>query len=87
MLGRLAELERLADVLNFSKGRMADKVTEFQEKYEFSRLTSSQPQAPQYPTSSFMGGADCPVSRWLLQLFRGIRSSLAEFSEFGDGPL
>ena len=43
MLGRVAELERLADVLNFSKGRMADKVTEFQEKYEFSRLTSSQP--------------------------------------------
>src|SRR5439155_5022481 len=60
MLGRLAELERLADVLNFSKGRMADKVTEFQEKYEFSRLTSSQPQAQQYPTSSFMGGAVFP---------------------------
>src|SRR5437899_12205804 len=58
MLGRLAELERLADVLNFSKGRMADKVTEFQEKYEFSRLTSSQPHAQPYPTSSFMGGAE-----------------------------
>src|SRR5437899_8252086 len=56
MLGRVAELERLADVLNFSKGRMADKVTEFQEKYEFSRLTSSQPQMPQYPSQSFMGG-------------------------------
>ncbi len=38
MLGRLAELERLADVLNFSKARMQDKITEFQEKYEFSRL-------------------------------------------------
>ncbi len=38
MLGRLSELERLADVLNFSKARMQDKVTEFQEKYEFSRL-------------------------------------------------
>src|SRR5579864_7927826 len=41
MLGRLAELEKLADVLNFSKARMSDKVAEFQEKYEFSRLTGN----------------------------------------------
>jgi chemosensory pili system protein ChpA (sensor histidine kinase/response regulator) len=40
MLGRLAELEKLAEVLNFSKGRMSEKVTEFQEKYEFSRIAS-----------------------------------------------
>ncbi|HEV3038378.1 MAG TPA: response regulator [Candidatus Angelobacter sp.] len=40
MLGRVAELERLADVLNFSKARMQDKVAEFQEKYEFGRITS-----------------------------------------------
>src|SRR5688572_10063735 len=39
MVGRVAELERLADVLNFSKGRLSDKIGEFQEKYEFSRLT------------------------------------------------
>ncbi len=38
MLGRLSELQRLADVLNFSKARMQDKITEFQEKYEFGRL-------------------------------------------------
>jgi len=38
MLGRLKELERLADVLNFSKARMTDKIGEFQEKYEFSRV-------------------------------------------------
>src|SRR5205085_3704896 len=43
MLGRLAELEKLADVLNFSKARMSDKVAEFQEKYEFSRLTNNAP--------------------------------------------
>jgi hypothetical protein len=30
----------LAEVLNFSKGRMGDKVTEFQDKYEFSRVNS-----------------------------------------------
>ncbi|HEX7958267.1 MAG TPA: chemotaxis protein CheA, partial [Terriglobales bacterium] len=41
MLGRLAELERLADILTFSKGRMQDKIGEFQEKYEFSRLTTT----------------------------------------------
>jgi chemosensory pili system protein ChpA (sensor histidine kinase/response regulator) len=38
MLGRLAELERLAEVLNFSKGRMSEKIGEFQEKHEFNRL-------------------------------------------------
>jgi len=42
MLGRLAELERLADVLNFSKARLIDKITEFQEKYEFNRLPHGQ---------------------------------------------
>ncbi|HEV2113167.1 MAG TPA: hybrid sensor histidine kinase/response regulator, partial [Terriglobales bacterium] len=47
MLGRLAELEKLADVLNFSKARMSDKVAEFQEKYEFSRLTGNTPAPPQ----------------------------------------
>lgn len=41
MLGRVAELERLAEVLNFSKGRMSEKIGDFQEKYEFSRLTGS----------------------------------------------
>jgi chemosensory pili system protein ChpA (sensor histidine kinase/response regulator) len=41
MLGRLAELERLAEVLNFSKGRMTDKIWEFQDKYEFIRLNAA----------------------------------------------
>ncbi len=52
MIGRVAELERLADVLNFSKGRMSDKVSEFQEKHEFSRLSGPSipsPAAPSYP--------------------------------------
>ena len=49
MLGRLAELEKLADVLNFSKARMSDKVAEFQEKYEFSRLTSEKSPPPARP--------------------------------------
>ena len=46
MLGRLAELEKLAEVLNFSKGRMSEKVTEFQDKYEFSRIGSAPALSP-----------------------------------------
>ncbi|HET6936087.1 MAG TPA: Hpt domain-containing protein, partial [Candidatus Angelobacter sp.] len=41
MVGRISELERLADVLNHSKARMQEKVAEFQEKHEFSRIHSS----------------------------------------------
>ncbi len=41
ILGRLGELERLAEVLNFSKGRLIDKVGEFQERYEFNRMNSA----------------------------------------------
>jgi chemosensory pili system protein ChpA (sensor histidine kinase/response regulator) len=79
MLGRLAELERLADVLNFSKGRMADKVTEFQEKYEFSRLNSSPPSAPttRYPVP----GEAYPYRGGYSSYSHGYDSSLAEFSE------
>ena len=45
MVGRLAELEKLVDVLNFSKARLASKISEFQEKYEFSRLAGILPEA------------------------------------------
>jgi chemosensory pili system protein ChpA (sensor histidine kinase/response regulator) len=38
MLGRLSELSQLVDVLNFSKGRLVGKVSEFQEKHEFRRI-------------------------------------------------
>ncbi|MGE5324416.1 MAG: response regulator [Actinomycetota bacterium] len=41
MIGRINELEHLADVLNLSKSRMLDKVAEFQEKHEFSRIHMS----------------------------------------------
>jgi chemosensory pili system protein ChpA (sensor histidine kinase/response regulator) len=83
MLGRLAELERLADVLNFSKGRMADKVTEFQEKYEFSRLsTSQQPSTPSYNLPDPAGfGEAYPFRGGYSSYSHGYDSSLAEFSE------
>jgi chemosensory pili system protein ChpA (sensor histidine kinase/response regulator) len=38
MLGRLAELGKLVEVLNFSKSRLSGKVSEFQEKHEFNRI-------------------------------------------------
>jgi chemosensory pili system protein ChpA (sensor histidine kinase/response regulator) len=41
MLGRLAELAKLVEVLNFSKGRLAGKVSDFQEKHEFNRIRAS----------------------------------------------
>jgi chemosensory pili system protein ChpA (sensor histidine kinase/response regulator) len=96
MLGRVAELERLADVLNFSKARLIDKVTEFQEKHEFNNILgdSSQPQSrPQnYPPLASMSGFAPPDSGWPVSEsypFRGgyssyshsFDSSLAEFSE------
>lgn len=53
MLGRLSELERLADVLNFSKGRMSEKIDEFQEKHEFNRITGFTPGRSNVGASDF----------------------------------
>ncbi|HZD94249.1 MAG TPA: Hpt domain-containing protein, partial [Candidatus Sulfotelmatobacter sp.] len=72
MLGRVAELERLADVLNFSKARMQDKVAEFQEKYEFSRIHSVP--APK-PADNF------PLRSGYSSYSHTFDHSLAEFSE------
>ena len=41
MVGRLSELSKLVDVLNFSKSRLSGKISEFQEKHEFSRISPS----------------------------------------------
>lgn len=96
MLGRVAELERLADVLNFSKARLIDKVTEFQEKHEFNNILSSSSQSQSrtqsLPPLSAMSGFAPPHSGWPVSEaypFRGGYSSyshsfdpsLAEFSE------
>lgn len=40
MIGRLAELEKLVEILNFSKGRLAEKIAGFQDKYEFNWVGS-----------------------------------------------
>ncbi|HWR13218.1 MAG TPA: response regulator [Terriglobales bacterium] len=94
MLGRVAELERLADVLNFSKARMSDKIGEFQEKYEFNQIPSPrqsrgpQPFTPSFgspfgsPESSFGGTRDpFPFRGGYSSYSHGFDPSLAEFSE------
>jgi chemosensory pili system protein ChpA (sensor histidine kinase/response regulator) len=45
MVGRVSELEKLVDTLGFSKERLQGKVNEFQEKYEFNRISSSRATA------------------------------------------
>src|SRR5262249_10358162 len=45
MVGRVAELEKLVDTLSFSKERLQGKVNEFQEKYEFNRISNSRTAA------------------------------------------
>ncbi|HEX8882044.1 MAG TPA: Hpt domain-containing protein, partial [Candidatus Acidoferrum sp.] len=49
MVGRVGELEKLIDTLSFSKERLQGKVAEFQEKYEFNRISSSRNAAPFSP--------------------------------------
>ena len=72
LLGRLAELERLAEVLTFSKTRMMEKVAEFQEKYEFGRLHSI----------NALSGLDNSLHRGGHAGYaRIVDQSLAEFSE------
>ncbi|MGB6788018.1 MAG: hybrid sensor histidine kinase/response regulator, partial [Candidatus Acidiferrales bacterium] len=41
MIGRLAELEKLVEILNFSKGRLGEKISGFQDKYEFNWIGSA----------------------------------------------
>jgi chemosensory pili system protein ChpA (sensor histidine kinase/response regulator) len=62
MVGRIAELQKLVDTLSFSKERLQGKVNEFQEKYEFNRISSSRSAAswnqsttPQRLTSAAAG--------------------------------
>lgn len=43
MIGRLAELEKLVEILNFSKSRLGDKISGFQDKYEFNWIGSQFP--------------------------------------------
>jgi chemosensory pili system protein ChpA (sensor histidine kinase/response regulator) len=59
MLGRLSELSKLVEVLNFSKGRLSGKISDFQEKHEFSRLRGTLIPGSQPPQrDTFRGHFD-----------------------------
>lgn len=63
MIGRINELEHLADVLNLSKSRMQDKVAEFQEKHEFNRIhMSALRSAENFNPGIFSSYAGSPLS-------------------------
>jgi chemosensory pili system protein ChpA (sensor histidine kinase/response regulator) len=53
MVGRLTELGHLTEVLNFSKARMIEKISEFQEKYEFSRIHAGGRGVPGHSSPRF----------------------------------
>jgi chemosensory pili system protein ChpA (sensor histidine kinase/response regulator) len=56
MLGRLTELSKLVEVLQFSKARLAGKVSDFQEKHEFSRVSNTLvPSGGQLQKDTFRG--------------------------------
>jgi chemosensory pili system protein ChpA (sensor histidine kinase/response regulator) len=65
LIGRMAELKKLVEVLGISRKRLSDKVTEFQEKYEFTRLgignSDGVPGGPR-KTAGFVQGAQQPTS-------------------------
>jgi chemosensory pili system protein ChpA (sensor histidine kinase/response regulator) len=56
MLGRLTELSKLVEILQFSKARLAGKVSDFQEKHEFSRISNTLvPGGQQLHKDTFRG--------------------------------
>src|SRR3989441_5400482 len=73
MVGRVAELEKLVDTLSFSKERLQAKVAEFQEKYEFNRISNSRAsQGPWKPAQT---------TQMLTSAAAGESSFWSEFSE------
>ena len=74
MLGRLSELSKLVEVLNFSKGRLSGKVADFQEKHEFTRINASLIPGSQPPQMDTFRGR-VPIAPRIMS------SDLLEFSE------
>src|SRR5260370_32115686 len=78
MVGRVAELEKLVDTLSFSKERLQGKVTEFQEKYEFNRISNNRTApGPWNPA---------PTPQMLTSAAAGGTSFWSQFSELGMDP-
>lgn len=69
LVGRMTELKKLVEVLGISRKRLSDKVAEFQEKYEFTRMgmaNSERSQAGPRKTGGLMPPAqEAPSGGWL----------------------
>jgi chemosensory pili system protein ChpA (sensor histidine kinase/response regulator) len=74
MLGRLTELQKLVEVLQFSKARLTGKVSEFQEKHEFSRIRPTLVPWSQPPQMDTFRGR-------LANLVPATSNELLEFSD------
>jgi len=74
MLGRLSELSKLVEVLTFSKARLSTKISEFQEKHEFSRIRPTLLPGAQPPQMDTFRGRLVPAPPVM-------SSDLLEFSE------
>src|SRR5215472_16145925 len=72
MVGRVDELERLRDTLGFSKERLQGKVSEFQEKYEFNKVSANRSPLSQNAN---------PTPQMLTSAAAGDTSFWGEFSE------
>ena len=57
MLGRLSELSKLVEVLNFSKNRLSGKISDFQEKHEFNRFRAALVPGSHAPQMDTFRGA------------------------------
>ena len=69
LVGRMAELKKLVEVLGISRKRLSDKVAEFQEKYEFTRLGISNSDGgsggPRKAAGPAPGSQEPPAGGWL----------------------
>jgi chemosensory pili system protein ChpA (sensor histidine kinase/response regulator) len=74
MVGRVAELEKLVDTLGFSKERLQGKVAEFQDKYEFNRISKQIPAAGNWKN-------DNTATQRLTSAAAGDTSFWSDFSE------
>jgi chemosensory pili system protein ChpA (sensor histidine kinase/response regulator) len=79
MLGRLAELNKLVEILTFSKARLSNKVSEFQEKHEFQRIRSTLMPGSQAPQMDTFGGPSSGFRPGSMHAYR--QNDAFDFSE------
>ena len=86
LIGRMAELKKLVEVLGISRKRLSDKVTEFQEKYEFTRLGNGNSDSGPAERRKTAGLRKAPSSRlppaagWIFPISKWIATMTSIFS-------